>query len=154
MLTIPKKSTQVHSGQRSTVNFDRTRRVHKGNSASLDVFTNSLGFPSYTSSTPPWLDEFHLEESRGYPDSTRWVTRTTWRVPVQLRPPVNPLRLTLTHWVNLWLDWTTHWAIWGQSSSYSPQSLKPPSKVRSALAIHRSGLPRLIQHVKSLSWCS
>jgi len=52
-LTIPKKSTQVNSGQRSTVNFDRTRRVHKGNSASLDVFTNSLGFPSYTSSTPP-----------------------------------------------------------------------------------------------------
>nr|KAJ0206514.1 hypothetical protein LSAT_V11C500267720 [Lactuca sativa] len=50
--SVPAGSTLVN-GQRSTVNFDRTRRVHKGNSASLDVFTNSLGFSSYTSSTPP-----------------------------------------------------------------------------------------------------
>nr|KAJ0225881.1 hypothetical protein LSAT_V11C100042590 [Lactuca sativa] len=45
----------VNSSQRSTVNgqLDRTRRVHKGNSASLDVFANSLGFPSYSSSASP-----------------------------------------------------------------------------------------------------
>ena len=132
----------------------------RGNSASLDVLTNSLEFPFYTSSTPP--------------DSTSssWKNRGT--TPTQLAESQERLgesQLDSDHMTTLsnspWLTGSTpdsSGPLSGRSKAifkllaesahrtrrvHSMQSLKLASKVRSTPTIHRSGPPRLIHHVKS-----
>ena len=118
MLTIPKKSTQVHSGQRSTVNGQLwpDSASARGNSASLDVLTNSLRFPFYTSSIPP--------------DSTSSSWKNRGATPTQLAESQEQLgesQFDSDHLLTLsnspWLTDPTHnpdRTTLRQSSSYSP----------------------------------